>query len=180
MIILIGGASCSGKTFLAQKLLEKYKFPYLSIDHLKMGLIRSDNAEGLTPYDDKKLTAFLWPIIKEIIKTNIENNQSIIIEGCYLPQKEISSLIKNNKKVILSFYIVFSKKYIDNNYLKIINKASVIENKEALKYLTKKYLYYEHKIVKEKCIKYNLPYIFIKEDFQCDIKQTFKLIENFL
>jgi uridine kinase len=29
MIILITGASHSGKTMLAQKLLEKYKYPYL-------------------------------------------------------------------------------------------------------------------------------------------------------
>ena len=41
MIILIAGASHTGKTALAQKLLEKYQYPYLSIDHLKMGLIRS-------------------------------------------------------------------------------------------------------------------------------------------
>ena len=41
MIILITGASRVGKTILAQKMLEKYKYPYLSLDHLKMGLIRS-------------------------------------------------------------------------------------------------------------------------------------------
>lgn len=41
MIVLITGASHTGKTALAQKLLEKYKYPYLSVDHLKMGLIRS-------------------------------------------------------------------------------------------------------------------------------------------
>lgn len=50
MIILITGASHTGKTLLAQKLLEKYKYPYLSIDHLKMGLIRSGQTE-LTPFD---------------------------------------------------------------------------------------------------------------------------------
>jgi len=41
MIILIAGDTHTGKTLLAQKLLEKYKYPYLSIDHLKMGVIRS-------------------------------------------------------------------------------------------------------------------------------------------
>ena len=71
MIIIITGASHTGKTLLAQKLLEKYRFPYLSIDHLKMGLIRSGQTE-LTPYDDNKLTDYLWSIIKEIIKTAIE------------------------------------------------------------------------------------------------------------
>ena len=84
MVVLIAGRSHTGKTLLAQKLLEKYKYPYLSIDHLKMGLIRSGNTE-LTVEDDDKLTDYLWNIVKEIIKTNIENNQNIIIEGCYIP-----------------------------------------------------------------------------------------------
>ena len=84
MVVLIAGSSHTGKTLLAQKLLEKYKYPYLSIDHLKMGLIRSKNT-NLTVEDDDKLTDYLWGIVKEIIKTNIENNQNIIIEGCYIP-----------------------------------------------------------------------------------------------
>ena len=77
MIILIMGATHTGKTRLAQQLLEKYKFPYLSIDHLKMGLIRSGNT-SLTPEDDNELQKILWPIVREIIKTAIENNQNLI------------------------------------------------------------------------------------------------------
>ena len=85
MIILLTGASHTGKTALAQKLLEKYKYPYLSIDHLKMGLIRSGNTI-LTPVSDEKaLTDYLWPIVSEMIKTVIENGQNLIIEGCYIP-----------------------------------------------------------------------------------------------
>ncbi|SJZ61275.1 AAA domain-containing protein [Fibrobacter intestinalis] len=84
MVILIMGASHTGKTTLAQKLLEKYKYPYFSIDHLKMGLIRSGLAQ-LTPTDDEKLTEFLWPILREMIKTVIENDQNLIVEGCYIP-----------------------------------------------------------------------------------------------
>ena len=84
MIILITGASHTEKTLLAQRFLEKYKYPYLSIDHLKMGLIRSGNT-NLTPEDDDSLTEYLWPIIREIIKTAIENRQNLIVEGCYIP-----------------------------------------------------------------------------------------------
>ena len=84
MIVLITGASHTGKTALAQKLLEKYKYPYLSIDHLKMGLIRSGYTK-LTPEDDNELTGYLWPIIREMIKTAVENKQNLIIEGCYIP-----------------------------------------------------------------------------------------------
>lgn len=85
MIVLITGASHTGKTALAQKLLETYKYPYLSIDHLKMGLIRSGYT-ALTPVsEDRALTDYLWPVVREMIKTAIENNQNLIVEGCYIP-----------------------------------------------------------------------------------------------
>lgn len=54
MIVLITGASHTGKTFLTQHLLEKHQFPYLSIDHLKMRLIRSGSTS-------RALTDYLWP-----------------------------------------------------------------------------------------------------------------------
>lgn len=49
MIFLIAGATHTGKTAYAQKLLEQYHYPYLPIDHLKMGLIRSGQTD-LTPW----------------------------------------------------------------------------------------------------------------------------------
>ena len=58
MIIFITGASHTGKTTLAQNLLAQYQYPYFSIDHLKMGLIRSGYTH-LTPEDDGKLTDYL-------------------------------------------------------------------------------------------------------------------------
>ena len=58
MVVLITGASHTGKTALAQKLLETYNYPYLSIDHLKMGLIRSGYTK-LTAEDDEGLTDYL-------------------------------------------------------------------------------------------------------------------------
>ena len=114
MVILISGSSHTGKTLLAQKLLEKYKFPYLSIDHLKMGLIRSKNTK-LTVEDDDKLTKYLWKIIKEIIKTNIENNQNIIIEGCYIPFDWKNDFNKKYLKEIKYICLVMTEKYIRNN-----------------------------------------------------------------
>ena len=84
MVILIAGASHVGKTLLAQRMLERYGVPYLSIDHLKMGLIRSGNTD-LTPEDDDALTEYLWPIVREMVKTAIENGQNLVVEGCYVP-----------------------------------------------------------------------------------------------
>ena len=84
MILLIAGASHTGKSVLAQRILEEQHVPYLSIDHLKMGLIRSGQTE-LTPMDDEKLTPYLWPIVREMVKTAIENGQNLTVEGCYIP-----------------------------------------------------------------------------------------------
>lgn len=116
MIILIAGASHTGKTNLAQKLLEKYKYPYLSIDHLKMGLIRSGQTE-LTVYDNEKLTPYLWNIVIEMIKTAIENNQNLIIEGCYIPfdwKKDFSDEYLNDIKY---YCLVMSENYIANHLM---------------------------------------------------------------
>ena len=128
MIILIAGASHTGKTALAQKLLEKCKYPYLSIDHLKMGLIRSGNTE-LTPMDDDKLTEYLWPIVREMIKTAIENKQNLIVEGCYIPfdwQKDFDSKYIENIKY---YCLVMSEKYIKNHFADIKEYANVIEKR---------------------------------------------------
>ncbi len=128
MIILITGASHTGKTALAQKLLEKYKYPYLSIDHLKMGLIRSGNTE-LTPMDDNELTEYLWPIVREMIKTAIENNQNLVVEGCYIPfgwQKDFAQEYLENIKY---YCLIMSEEYIKNHFSDIKKYARVIENR---------------------------------------------------
>ena len=126
MIILIAGTSHTGKTHLAQKLLEKYKMPYLSIDHLKMGLIRSGNTP-LTPQDDDKLTEYLWPIVREIIKTAIENHQNLIVEGCYIPFEWRKDFDANYQKSIKFLCLAMTESYIDCKFDKIKAHASDIE-----------------------------------------------------
>ena len=129
MIILITGASHTGKTALAQKLLEKYKYPYLSIDHLKMGLIRSGNTE-LTPMsEDADLTAYLWPIVCEMIKTAIENRQNLIVEGCYIPFDWQKYFEREYIRHIEYICLVMSENYIRNHFTDIKRYASVIENR---------------------------------------------------
>ena len=126
MIILITGASHTGKTLLAQKMLEKYNYPYLSIDHLKMGLIRSGNTD-LTPEDDEALTEYLWPIIREIMKTAIENRQNLIIEGCYIPFRWRKDFEEQYLPLIRFICLAMSETYIENHYGEIVGHESEIE-----------------------------------------------------
>ena len=129
MIFLITGASHTGKTALAQRMLEQYHYPYLSIDHLKMGLIRSGNTE-LTPMsEDDELTAYLWPIVREMVKTAIENEQNMIVEGCYIPFGWQKDFTEEYLKEIRYYCLVLSESYIRKHFDDIKNYANVDEKR---------------------------------------------------
>ena len=128
MVIIITGASHVGKTVLAQRMLEKIKYPYYSIDHLKMGLIRSGNTV-LTPEDDDELTDYLWPIVREIIKTAIENEQNLIVEGCYIPFDWKKSFDERYLQSIRFICLAMSDEYIDSHFADIKAHASDIEKR---------------------------------------------------
>lgn len=128
MIVLITGASHTGKTLLAQRMLEKYKYPCLSLDLLKMGLIRSKNTD-LTPEDDDKLTDYLWPIVREMIKTAVENQQNLIIEGCYIPCGWEKDFSERYLKEIRYYCLVMSREYIERHFSDIKEHADEIEKR---------------------------------------------------
>ena len=169
MIILITGASHTGKTALAQKLLQKYKYPYLSIDHLKMGLIRTGNTK-LTPMsNDSELTAYLWPIVCEMIKTAIENEQNLIVEGCYIPfdwKKDFEIEYLQNIK----FYcLVMSENYIRNHFADIKKYASVIEKRLDDSYCTMDSVIEDNAQVLNQAQKHKVNYLLIDKKYDIDI-----------
>ena len=168
MIILITGASHTGKTVLAQKLLEKYKYPYLSIDHLKMGLIRSGNT-NLTVEDDEELTKYLWNIVKEIIKTNIENNQNVIIEGCYIPFDWKKDFTEEYLYNIKFYCLVMSKNYIKNHFDNIKKYASAVENRIDDDWCTMESVLQDNAQFLELAKKHNANYILIDDKYEINI-----------
>jgi 2-phosphoglycerate kinase len=128
MVILITGASHTGKTLLAQRLIEKLHYPCLSIDHLKMGLIRSGNT-ALTPEDDDALTDYLWPIVREMVKTAIENRQNLIVEGCYIPFGWRRDFDEQYLKSIQFVCLAMSDTYIETHFEEIKAHASDVESR---------------------------------------------------
>ncbi len=144
MVILITGATHTGKTLLAQKMMERYAYPYLSIDHLKMGLIRSGNT-ALTPEDDDALTDYLWPIVREMIKTAIENRQNLIVEGCYVPFDWRKDFTPDYLASIRFLCLAMSDDYIDAHFDQIKAHASDIECRLDDSSLTPSYLKAENR-----------------------------------
>lgn len=165
MIILIAGATHTGKTAYAQKLLEKYQYPYLSIDHLKMGLIRSGQTL-LTPMDDDKLMDYLWPIVREMIKTAIENKQNLIVEGCYIPFNWQKDFDKEYLENIQYACLVMTKQYIENHFADIVGKASIIEQRLDDSDLHMEDLIAENEYNLTQCIIHGLPYILIDKEYK--------------
>lgn len=167
MIILISGASHCGKTALAQKLLEKYHFPYLSIDHLKMGLIRSGQTD-LTPEDDEELCVYLWPIVREMIKTAVENRQNLIVEGCYIPfdwEKDFSAEYREQIRFIC---LVMSDNYIRWHLADIKAHANVIERRVDDSWLTEQLLLRDNRENLRLCREHGCPYLLIDDDYSVD------------
>ena len=168
MIVLITGASHTGKTLLAQKLLEKYKYPYLSIDLLKMGLIRSKNTD-LTPEDDSELEKYLWPILREIIKTAIENKQNLIVEGCYIPFGCEEDFTDEYLNEIYYYCLIMSKSYIEQNFEDIKKYANNIEQRIDDHWCTIDSVLEDNASYLDMCRKYKYNYILIDDGYQVEI-----------
>ena len=158
-----------GKTALAQKLLEKYHYPYLSIDHLKMGLIRSGYT-NLTPMsDDADLTAYLWPIVREMVKTAIENQQNLIVEGCYIPFDWEKDFDQEYLDQIKYYCLIMSEQYIRNHFDDIKKYANVIENRLDDSCCTLESVLEDNREVLELVQKYYVNYILIDGQYEINI-----------
>lgn len=184
MVIIIGGSSHVGKTLIAQKLIKKYHFACTNLDHLKMAFIKSGRTE-LTVNDDYKMRFFLWPFASQMIKSAIEKNQNMIIEGCYIPQKWKESFSSEELKSICSVFIVMSEKYLRSHFEDISKYSAVIE-KRGEENLDLERLINCSKEFKEDCISNNTPFIEIDDEYNleklfaqvCDIIEIGGALDN--
>ena len=170
MVILIAGASYVGKTLLAQKLLEKYKYPYLSMDHLKMGLIRSNNTKLTPTSDDKDLTAYLWPIVCEMARTVVENEQNLIVEGCYIPFNWKDDFEEKYLQQMRYICLIMTKKYINTHFDDIMRHKNKIEKRMSNESTSKEELARSNEYNLKMCRKYDNKYILIDDAYELDFE----------
>ena len=176
MILLIAGASHTGKTLLAQRILEAYHYPYLSIDHLKMGLIRSGNT-ALTPMDDDKLTDYLWPIVREMVKTAIENGQNLTVEGCYIPFDWEKDFAPDYRRHIRYRCLILSPQYIETHFTDIQKHGNAIEKRLDDSGLDKAELIRDNERNLRLCKAYGCDYILMDDRYACDPADVFPVTD---
>lgn len=163
MIILIGGSSRVGKTYLSQKLMERHAIPYVSLDHLKMGFIRSGMTE-LTVEDDYEMRYFMWPFVVGMIKTAVENGQNLIIEGCYIPAEWRESFEAEYLEHIRSVFIVMSEEYLRRHFDLVTGFENVIERRLTCDADLERLILCSRGF-KEDCIEEGVPYIEIDGEY---------------
>ena len=167
MILLLTGSTHTGKTALAQRLLERYGYPYLSLDLLKMGLIRSGQTT-LTPEDDEELTEYLWPIVREQIKTAIENGQNLIVEGCYIPFGWERDFEESYLREIRYLCLVMTQRYLEEHFQDVKRYASVIEDRGDDEGYSKEYLIRDNEKRLALCREHGYPVLLIDNGYDVE------------
>ncbi|MBR7142993.1 MAG: adenylate kinase [Clostridia bacterium] len=168
MVMLIAGASHTGKTLLAQKLVERHRFPCLSIDHLKMGLIRSGQT-FLTPLsDDEALTAYLWPIVREMVKTAVENKQNLIVEGCYIPCNWKQDFDERYLPHIKGLFLIMSENYLRRHFDQVLAFENVVEQRLADDSFTQESSLQENRKLLSECLQNKTDHLLIDSDYHVD------------
>ena len=172
MVILIGGTGCTGKTLLASWLMKKANIPYFPLDHLMMGIYRGIPNCGFTPLDGQFILGEkMWPIIKGMIMTNIENDHSIILEGFQLLPHLVKDFPPEYQKNILPVFLLFSEHYIRDNFDgKIIRYRSAVERRGDIDDLDAESLVSDTQRLKEGCVKNAITCFEIEDDYNAGLK----------
>ena len=169
MVILIAGATHTGKTALARRLIKTYNYPCLSMDHLKMGLIRSGRT-SLTVFDDGQLTDYLWPIAREMVKTVIENDQDLIVEGCYIPFDWAKDFSEEYLRHIRCRWLILSREYIENHFDVIRSYANAAEKRLDDSGLDMAQLVRDNERNLAGCREHGCQYILVCKDYEAEMK----------
>ncbi len=174
MIFLIGGETHSGKTLLAQRLLERWHFPYFSLDHLKMGLYRGWPEAGFCPTDpDEKIAEILWPVVKGMIDTCLENRQDGIFEGCYLPPEQVKPLLGQD---VAAVYLIFTEEYLRSHYDLLVQHESVIEQRLYPGAPEMEELIAANNALRSRCLAAEVPILEIADDHPAAMEQAIRLL----
>lgn len=110
MLYVLGGAPRAGKSIIAGKFLEKAGIPYFSLDILMMGFAKGLPEYGLDPDDDElRVAEQLWPVVKAMATTLVEDGIAYLIEGVQLDPRHVSELVARFPASIRTCFLGFAE-----------------------------------------------------------------------
>ena len=116
--------------------------------------------------NDADLTVLLWPSVREMIKTAIENKQNLIVEGCYIPFDWAKDFNKKYLDSIRYYCLVISKNYIRNHFDDIKKYANIIENRLDDGWCTLENVLTDNSEVLKLAQKHKVNYILIDDKYE--------------
>lgn len=108
-------------------------------------------------------------MVREIIKTAIENKQNLIVEGCYIPFDWANDFAKEYLDNIRYFCLVMSENYIKKHFNNIKKYASVIESRLDDEWCTMESVLEDNAQFLELAKRFNVNYIFIDGKYDVEI-----------
>ncbi len=168
MILLIGGPGCTGKTLLAQRVMERCAVPYVSLDHLKMGMIRGLPGCPFTALNpDADIAAHLWPVAEAMAQVVLENGQHLILEGCYIPYPAAARLEREHPGLVRAVYLAFSREYLERHWEDgVLRCRDAIERRLFPEERTVEEAIREHRETVEQCRRWRLTCREISGDYE--------------
>jgi hypothetical protein len=183
MIYIVSGASRSGKTIVAKKMLKEMQVPYMSTDCVMMGFMHG--VEKVNLHDKMwpdEIAVKIWGFLKHFILTLMHSEEDYLIEGeAFLPNlvKELMDAYPENLRVVFIGYssanltekVKDVKKYAsDHDWL---NKESNVFIEEHIKNM----IAYAKNIKKE-CQKVGVTYLDVSKNFEASIEEVLSYLKN--
>jgi 2-phosphoglycerate kinase len=108
LLYIIGGAARAGKTIIAQEFLERSQVPFLSLDLLKMSLVKGMPEAGIDPQESsRRLAIRLWPVVRGLASTILENARDYLIEGDMILPSQVREISADFPGQIRSCFVGF-------------------------------------------------------------------------
>ena len=178
MIYIISGASRSGKTLLAKRILKDKGVTYLSLDWLMMGFntgIPEYGIHHLLFPDD--IARRMWSFLKGMIESMIHVKEDCVIEGEAILPELITELVKEHPNHIKVCFLG----YADVEVAKKVEEIKTFSNgehdwllKESDEYIIDhtKNMIDHSKMIQNSCRKYGFDYFDTSNDFESALKKA--------
>jgi len=197
MIILISGASHTGKTMLAKRLCERYQIPYKNIEYIKQHMLLSADSDGINvgnALESNKyvLSENVWFIVENIVRDGLEKGEGMVLDGNFLPPHRVRAL---DDVGVISMHLIFTPEYIEKNYdvilkhrkeessihddgdiLQIMSNEGIL--KESIsKNISKEAMLAENNTLKNSCADEVVSYFMFQENHESEMDLVCELID---
>ena len=137
MIYILTGIAKSGKSLVANRLIQKYSLPTFSTDYIMMMLVRGNKTLGIDPDGEDEIVANqLRPYINGLIQTMVENKVDYFIEGVHFNPDFARELLDKYPNDVKVLYLGYKDINVEDkiNELERFIQFSICNYKELLNF----------------------------------------------